>query len=305
MLRDRPSNGTAAAKTSVAISFGSPASESGVTRLDLNDILIQHPPAAFLMRIAGSSMRDAGVDDGDLALVDRAMEATHGRVVIAVLGDEFICRRLFRRDGEWRLPASDPACPDWVAREDEEPQIWGVVTHVIRPLPAWAGDVCAGRCEQYVRQLRAGVPPVAERSAGGRAVEQRWRLHRPQQRNQGHGRADGPALVRGASSGAHGGPHRAVGQLRALRRRVQPHDVAGGRVRTPARDLQHRRMFLGFRRRPGRPAHHRTRSAPQGALLDRPAHERGLRRDKDPGQAGREAPKSVPSGVSAARPRHA
>lgn len=149
-------------------------------------------------------------------------------------------------------------------------------------------------CEREFRPSLNGRPVVVLSNNDG-----------PQQRNQGHGRADGPALVRGASSGAHGGPHRAVGQLRALRRRVQPHDVAGGRVRTPARDLQHRRMFLGFRRRPGRPAHHRTRSAPQGALLDRPAHERGLRRDKDPGQAGRAAPKSVPSGASAARPRHA
>ena len=54
-------------RSSVAISFGSPASESGVTRLDLNDILVRHPQAAFLMRIAGDSMRQAGVDDGEVA----------------------------------------------------------------------------------------------------------------------------------------------------------------------------------------------------------------------------------------------
>jgi hypothetical protein len=84
-------------RSSVAISFGSPASESGVTRLDLNDILVRHPQAAFLMRIAGDSMREAGVDDGDLALVDRALTAAHGQVVIAIVNDEFVCRRLVRR----------------------------------------------------------------------------------------------------------------------------------------------------------------------------------------------------------------
>ncbi|MFY9511120.1 MAG: translesion error-prone DNA polymerase V autoproteolytic subunit [Rubrivivax sp.] len=120
--------------SSVAISFGSPASESGVTRLDLNDILVRHPQAAFLMRIAGSSMRDAGVDDGDLALVDRAMDAAHGRVVIAIVDDEFVCRRLHRRGSDVRLQAADPACPDWVASQGEALQIWGVVTHVIKPL---------------------------------------------------------------------------------------------------------------------------------------------------------------------------
>jgi DNA polymerase V len=136
MLRDRPTPAAAAPRSSVAISFGSPASESGVTRLDLNDILIRHPQAAFLMRIAGDSMREAGVDDGDLALVDRALNAAHGQVVIALLNDEFVCRRLVRRGGEVRLQAADPACPDWVPAEGEALQIWGVVTHVIRPLAA-------------------------------------------------------------------------------------------------------------------------------------------------------------------------
>ena len=123
-------------RSSVAISFGSPAAESGVTRLDLNDILIRHPQAAFLMRIAGDSMHEAGVDDGDLALVDRAANAAHGQVVIAILGDEFVCRRLYRRGNDVRLQAADPASTDWVPGEGEELQIWGVVTHVIRPLAA-------------------------------------------------------------------------------------------------------------------------------------------------------------------------
>jgi DNA polymerase V len=122
-------------RSSVAISFGSPAGESGVSRLDLNDILVRHAQAAFLMRISGDSMRDAGVHEGDLALVDRAMSAAHGHVVIAILGDEFVCRRLHRRGtGDVRLQSADPACPEWVPGEGEELQIWGVVTHVIRPL---------------------------------------------------------------------------------------------------------------------------------------------------------------------------
>ena len=134
MLREPPVGTASTPRTSVAISFGSPASESGVTRLDLNDILIRHPQAAFLMRIAGDSMREAGVEEGDLALIDRAIDATHGRVVIAVVDDEFVCRRLVQRGSEVRLQATDPACPDWVAGEGRELQIWGVVTHVIRPL---------------------------------------------------------------------------------------------------------------------------------------------------------------------------
>jgi DNA polymerase V len=137
MLRERSSSSSSAApRTRVAISFGSPAGESGVTRLDLNDILIRHPQAAFLMRIAGAAMRDAGIDDGDLALVDRAIDAAHGHVVIAVLGDEFVCRRLHLQGGELRLQAADPALADTVADEGGGFEIWGVVTHVIRPVSA-------------------------------------------------------------------------------------------------------------------------------------------------------------------------
>ena len=131
-MRDAPA--AAVPRSSVAISFGSPATESGVTRLDLNDILVRHPQAAFLMRIAGTSMRGAGVDDGDLALIDRARNATHGQVVVAIVDDEFVCRRLHRRGTDVRLQSADPACPDWVPADGQDLQIWGVVTHVIRPL---------------------------------------------------------------------------------------------------------------------------------------------------------------------------
>jgi DNA polymerase V len=127
--------GGTAPRTSVAISFGSPAGESGIGRLDLNDILIRHPQASFLMRIAGHSMREAGIDDGDLALVDRAIAAAHGHIVIAAVGDEFICRRLQRRGTEVRLQASNPDCADLVADDGEEFQVWGVVTNVIKSLP--------------------------------------------------------------------------------------------------------------------------------------------------------------------------
>jgi DNA polymerase V len=95
---------------------------------------VRHPQAAFLMRIVGDSMRDAGVDDGDLALVDRAMTAAHGQVVIAIVNDELVCRRLVRHGSDVRLQAAAPASPDWVPHDGDELQIWGVVTHVVRPL---------------------------------------------------------------------------------------------------------------------------------------------------------------------------
>lgn len=132
MLRERNTSSAFTPRTRVAISFGSPAGDSGVTRLDLNDILIRNPQAAFLMRVAGSAMRDAGIDDGDLALVDRALDPGHGQVVIAVRRNEFLCRRLCRRGDDVGLQSTDPAMPDVWASESDTFDIWGVVTHVIK-----------------------------------------------------------------------------------------------------------------------------------------------------------------------------
>jgi DNA polymerase V len=122
-------------RASVAIGFGSPADDSGVTRLDLNDILIKHPQATFFLRVAGEMMRGAGVDDRDVVLVDRAITPAHGHMVIAVVDDEFVCRRLFKQENDIRLQATDPASGDIVPRDGEELRVWGVVTHAIKSMP--------------------------------------------------------------------------------------------------------------------------------------------------------------------------
>jgi DNA polymerase V len=77
-------------RASVAIGFGSPAGDTGVTRLDLNDILVPHPQATFLMRVAGDAMHEFGIDGGNLVLIDRAIAPSHGHVVIAVVDEEFV-----------------------------------------------------------------------------------------------------------------------------------------------------------------------------------------------------------------------
>jgi DNA polymerase V len=133
MSSGEPSAGPVRAR--VAIGFGSPADDSGVTRLDLNDVLVKHAQATFLMRAAGEAMASAGIGDGDLLLVDRAIAPVHGQVVIAVIDDDFVCRRLCRQGTDIRLQAADPATPDIVPREGQELQVWGVVTHAVKAMP--------------------------------------------------------------------------------------------------------------------------------------------------------------------------
>ena len=87
------------------------------------------------MRIAGDAMREAGIDSGDLVLIDRAIAPSNGHVVIAIVGDEFVCRRLSQQGADVRLTATQSGCADILAREGEAFQIWGVVTQVIKAMP--------------------------------------------------------------------------------------------------------------------------------------------------------------------------
>ena len=136
--RDARAAPPAARRTSNA--FGSPGTDSTVKRLDLNDAFIRHPEATFLMRAAGSEMHALGIDDGDVLLVDRAIAAQHGSVVIAIVGGELRCRRLEEatpRKGaraSVRLVAGDPSVAAIVIDEDNPLEVWGVVTTIIKSL---------------------------------------------------------------------------------------------------------------------------------------------------------------------------
>jgi DNA polymerase V len=120
--------------------FGSPGTDSTVKRIDLNEALIRHPDATFVMRAAGEAMRDAGIADGDVLLVDRAITATHGAVVIAAVAGELVCRRLElapkKRSAAAtpRLVAADGVTAAIAITPETPLEVWGVVTTVIKTL---------------------------------------------------------------------------------------------------------------------------------------------------------------------------
>lgn len=116
----------------VRAGFPSPAEDFAVNRLDLTQILVTHPQATFLVRVAGSSMRDAGIDDGDTLVVDRAIKPQHGHVVVAVVDGEFTVKYLHQRAGRLRLKAANPTFPDIVPKEGQTIEVWGVVSSCIK-----------------------------------------------------------------------------------------------------------------------------------------------------------------------------
>lgn len=119
----------------VRAGFPSPAEDFAVNRLDLTQILVTHPQATFLLRVAGSSMRDAGIEDGDTLVVDRAVKPHHGHVVVAVVDGEFTVKYLHQRAGRLRLRAANPTFPDIVPKDGQTIEVWGVVSSCIKRFP--------------------------------------------------------------------------------------------------------------------------------------------------------------------------
>lgn len=115
----------------VRAGFPSPAEDFTVNRLDLTTILITHPQATYILRVVGDSMREAGIRDGDLMVVDRAIKPRHRHVVVAVVDGEFTVKYLDSRGGRLRLQAANPTFPDIVPKDGQTIEVWGVVTSSI------------------------------------------------------------------------------------------------------------------------------------------------------------------------------
>ncbi|MFX4226433.1 MAG: LexA family protein [Porticoccaceae bacterium] len=103
--------------------FPSPAEDHIDRQLDLNEFIL-HPAATFYGRLEGDSMEPL-IRDGDLLVVDRAISAKPGHVVVAVHAGEFTVKRLVQSGNRWLLTPDNPTYP--VLECNEESEIWGVV----------------------------------------------------------------------------------------------------------------------------------------------------------------------------------
>ena len=111
--------------------FPSPADDYIEDRIDLNTHLITHREATFILRVSGWSMVNAGIHDGDEIIVDRALNAVHGHIVVAVINNELTVKRLHKTDSDIRLKPENPEFKDILIGADEDMIIWGVVTRVL------------------------------------------------------------------------------------------------------------------------------------------------------------------------------
>ena len=121
-------------KTANATGFGAAADDYAERGIDLNEQLISNKPATFFMRVNSDAMVGAGIHSGDVVIVDRSINPSSGKVIIAVLNGEMLIRRLHISQNKKRLlPETNK-----LAAIDVDPlaefTVWGVVTYVIHGL---------------------------------------------------------------------------------------------------------------------------------------------------------------------------
>ena len=115
----------------LAAGFPSPADEYLEKTLDLNEYLVDKPAATFFVRAAGDSMIGAGIQPGDLLVVDRAKEPKNNSVVVALVNGEFTVKRFFKKGTKISLRAENPAYQPLEITAEMDFEVWGVVAHVI------------------------------------------------------------------------------------------------------------------------------------------------------------------------------
>ena len=118
----------------VRAGFPSPAADFIDVSIDLNKHLIKHPSAPFYARAKGDSMKDAGIFDGDLLIVDKSIDPADGKIAICYVNGEFTVKRIKKdKDEVWLIPANTAYQPIKM-EEGSSLTIWGIVTHVIKSL---------------------------------------------------------------------------------------------------------------------------------------------------------------------------
>lgn len=147
-------------KPSVHAGFPSPAQDYMNTFIDLNKELVRHPAATFYARVVGDSMVDAGVEEGDVLVVDKSMEPQEGDMAVCFIDGEFALKFISFKDPStgrrlqdpcrpikaskpgvsydilehkkmWLLPANEKYPPIEVT-ESNDFTVWGVVTYIIK-----------------------------------------------------------------------------------------------------------------------------------------------------------------------------
>jgi DNA polymerase V len=115
----------------VSAGFPSPAEDYTEQRIDLNSILIKNPSSTFYAKVNGNSMKDAGVYDGDIVIIDKSLTPGHDSLLVCFIDGEFTLKKVRKvNDDLFLIPENPDFRPIKISPESDF-RLWGVVTYTI------------------------------------------------------------------------------------------------------------------------------------------------------------------------------
>lgn len=120
------------AHAGVSAGFPSPADDFKELRISIDQEVVKNESATFYARVAGESMQGAGLDDGDLLVIDRSKEPENNAIAVCFIDGEFTVKRLkIEEEAVFLMPENKKYKPIKVTEENEL-VIWGIVTYVVK-----------------------------------------------------------------------------------------------------------------------------------------------------------------------------
>jgi DNA polymerase V len=114
--------------------FPSPAGDFDESKISIDQIVVKNQAATFYAKASGNSMVNAGIDDGDILVIDRSLEPSDYKIAVCCIDGDFTVKRIkIDETGVYLQPENDSFKPIKVTEENEL-IIWGIVTYVIKKL---------------------------------------------------------------------------------------------------------------------------------------------------------------------------
>lgn len=112
--------------------FPSPAQDYMEQAIDLNKEIVKNPASTFYGRVVGDSMRDEGIEDGDILVIDKSLELMDNDLAVCCINGEFTVKRVKLEKDYALLVPSNTKYPTIKVTKDDEFTIWGIVTYTVK-----------------------------------------------------------------------------------------------------------------------------------------------------------------------------
>ena len=116
----------------ISAGFPSPADDFQEIRISLDKELVKNKESTFYARVSGDSMIEAGLDDGDLIVIDRSLDHENGKIAVCFIDGEFTVKRIKKEEGKLFLMPQNKMYKPIEIKEGNELIIWGIVEYVIK-----------------------------------------------------------------------------------------------------------------------------------------------------------------------------